>query len=85
MAQDSSPFIQTISDLVDQRQGEAAFRAIVQAATATSATIRRTGQEVDDSQPYPILSSAGLLAAGDEVLCLRVGRGLVVIGKILRP
>lgn len=85
MPNDSSAFIEAIDSMVDQRANDMAFRAIVQSSTSNSVRLRRTGQTVDDNQDYPVLSSAGTLFNGDEVLCLRVGRGLVIIGKILRP
>jgi len=46
--------------------------------------IRRTEQAAADAQMYPRLEGVADPTLDDELLILRVGSGLIVLGKVLR-
>ncbi len=58
------------------------FRAVVVVPTDTGASIQRDGS-ITTEGPYTTMGLAAL-AENDEVICLRVGTGYVIIGKLLR-
>lgn len=73
-----------VSKVVDAVLGELLFRAAVTGTSGNLVTIRRFGQTAADTQSYARLASYSTPTAGDEVLCLKVGSGVIVIGKVLR-
>ncbi len=73
----------TVQIMIDRDAEEQLFQATVSSITGSTITIQRTGHDpetaaysVIDSFPYPVV--------GDEVIVARVGRGFIVIGKVLR-
>lgn len=80
----TSPFMLDVSNLVDDRIQDAIFRATVTAVGADSIEIKRTGQFLPDQQRYAACDLFPFPIVGDEVLVLKVGRGFVTIGRIVR-
>ncbi len=75
--------LSTVQMMIDRDSDEQLFQATVASLTSSTITIQRTGHEpetarfaVIDSFPYP--------AVDDEVIVARVGRGFIIVGKVLR-
>lgn len=69
----------------DERFGDSFQRAIYVGASGNKSLVRRDGQATGDPVAYPTISGAAAsMTPGDEVLMVRVGKGYVVLGKILR-
>lgn len=68
--------------LFEKDQRAQVFRATVDSNNANEVYIIRDGQSARDDQSYPKLSGL-TVAAGDIVLVVRVGKGYVVVGKII--
>lgn len=62
---------------------ETIFRATVSDISGNTIAIKRPGF-LPDGQYYPALNSYASPTVGDEVLVIKVGRGFVVVGEIIR-
>ncbi len=76
--------LKAVAELIERKHREDVFRATVTGTSGNLVTIRRTGQASADPQSYPALASYSMPAANDEVIVMRVGDGLIVIGKVVR-
>lgn len=84
MTQPTSGFMLDVSNLIDERIEASIFRAVVTAIQPDSVRIKRTGQVAEDAQNYAACDIYPFPGIGDEVLVLRLGRGYVVVAKIVR-
>lgn len=73
-----------VRTIVDNALRDLIFRATVVGATSDSLQIQRPGQAAD-GQFYPALDFAPFPLVGDEVACVRLGSGVLVLGPIVRP
>lgn len=73
-------------DLFTADQNQQVFLATITAFNGNLVQVRRRGQTAPDAQYWPRLDtvSNAELVVGAEVLMLRCGSGLIVIGKVLR-
>lgn len=67
-----------VHGMIQARQREAVFLALVTATNGTAIQIQRTGQASPDSQFYSVLSGAPP-SVGSQVVCLQMGSGLVIL------
>ena len=72
-----------VTEIVDNLNAAMLFRAVVTGTSGNLVTIRRFGQTSADTQSYARLASY-TPSVSDEVLCLKVGTGVIVLGKVLR-
>ena len=69
-----------IRAVVEAAQADASWRGIVVSTGAGVATVKRYA--VGASETYPVTTGCPALAAGNEVLVLRVGAGYIVVDRI---
>lgn len=59
-------------------------RAVVSSIIGNEVFIVRDGQSSPDARSYPRASSLSSLVAGDHVVLARIGKGYVVVAKVVR-
>ena len=72
-----------IMTIVERMFRRFVFRAQTTAVTGNLVTIRRHGQAGPEAKKAVILSSY-TPATGHEVLCIQLGTGVVILGRIIR-
>jgi hypothetical protein len=72
-----------IKDLLTDAIKDVIWRGTVTGTVGNLVTVQRPGMTAADPQSYPRLSSY-TPAVSDEVIVLRVGRGYIVCGKVVR-
>lgn len=76
--------VEKILESIERRIATAApFRAVVDSLSAGKVAIIREGSDDADTQLYARLAGFDLVA-GDEVLCINLGKQAVVLGKLQR-
>ena len=73
-----------VRKMINRVWRERLFRATVTGTSGNLVTIRRTGQSAADVQSYAKLASYSAPAADDEVIVAQIGRGWIVLGKVVR-
>ena len=73
-----------ISDIFDRMFAERMFLATVTDVSGDQVEIQRSDSAAADVQTYSALASYATPTATDEVLVVRVGGGLLVVGKVVR-
>lgn len=74
---------QLVSKLIDRILRDRLFRATVTGTSGNKVKVQRAG-ESEDATYYARLTSYSSPTVTDEVICLRLGGGVIVLGKILR-
>lgn len=73
-----------VQQLIDVSVARLLTVATVTGTVGNLVTIRRAGEVNPDAQSYPRLASYAAPVNGDECLCLRLGTGTLIIGRITR-
>lgn len=71
-----------VQKLVQRILRDTLFRATVTSVTAGKIQIQRAGETVDTTHWARLGSYTGVV--DDEVLCLRLGGGVIILGEIKR-